>query len=346
MRYYDHFILPFTVGVIVLFTVVLYKYVRWFVHLPAEDKKRFRKGLFTTQTAKAVGEVFSESLLHRRIFRINPLLGYMHMSLAFGWFLLIVVGWIETSFHLGGEFAPLHTHIFFKYFFSDAGSTGIFPFLMDLFLLFVLSGVALAWGKRMHSKMMGMRRTTKHTTGDRIALSALWLIFPARLIAESVTSGLHQSGGFLTGSIGQGLDSLLSPEQLAALEPVAWWVYSIVLGVFFVAMPFSRYMHIFTEVPLIFLRRYGIGEEFRPIPTRGLFPVRHLHRPLPTATRCGDRPGAVGLFPARPSLRTSHPRSGRQLPDVRTLRSEMSRRDRTQYAAAQQSGAVPQHAGG
>ena len=40
--------------------------------------------------------VVSESLHHRRIFRVNPLLGYMHMSLAFGWFLLIAVGWAET----------------------------------------------------------------------------------------------------------------------------------------------------------------------------------------------------------------------------------------------------------
>ena len=27
---------------------------------------------------------------------------------------------------------------------------------------------------------------------------------------------------------------------------------------FFVALPFSRYMHIFTEIPLIFLRRYNL----------------------------------------------------------------------------------------
>ena len=240
MRYYDHFILPFTIGVAVLFAVVIYKYVRWLIRLPAGDRKLLRRGILTARTFGAVGEVFSESLLHRRIFWINPVLGYMHMSLAFGWFLLITVGWLETSAHLGGEFAPLHTHIFFKYFFSDAGSDGVFPFLMDLLLLFVLSGVALAWGKRMRSKMMGMRRTTKHTPGDRIALSALWLIFPARLAAESVTGGLHHSGSFLTGSIGRALASVLTPEQLAAAEPAAWWFYSIVLGVFFVAMPFSR----------------------------------------------------------------------------------------------------------
>ena len=45
-----------------------------------------------------------------------------------------------------------------------------------------------------------------------------------------------------------------------AYEP-AWWLYSTALGVFFVAMPFSRYMHIFTEVPLIFLRHYKLRPE-------------------------------------------------------------------------------------
>ena len=34
--------------------------------------------------------------------------------------------------------------------------------------------------------------------------------------------------------------------------------YRIGQGVFFFALPFSRYMHIFTEIPLIFLRRYNL----------------------------------------------------------------------------------------
>ena len=50
----------------------------------------------------------------------------------------------------------------------------------------------------------------------------------------------------------------LGRSTLVVLEQGAWWFYSIALGVFFVALPFSRYMHIFTEIPLIFLRRYGV----------------------------------------------------------------------------------------
>jgi Fe-S oxidoreductase len=37
-----------------------------------------------------------------------------------------------------------------------------------------------------------------------------------------------------------------------------WWAYSLVLGIFFVTLPYSRYMHIPTEILLIFFRHFGI----------------------------------------------------------------------------------------
>ena len=231
---------------------------RWLWFLPREDKLRILRGLPTRRTFAAIGEVVSESLLHRRIFRVNPLLGYMHMSLAFGWFLLIITGWIETIAYLGFCWVPIQGHIFFKYFATSLEHKPVFDFLMDLLLLFVLSGVALAWGKRLYSRAMGMRRTTKHVLGDRIALSALWFIFPARLLAESTTCALYGGGGFLTGGLGGWMDAHIGVMPLMTLESAAWWFYSACLGVFFVALPFSRYMHIFTEIPLIFLRRYGV----------------------------------------------------------------------------------------
>lgn len=262
MNYYDHFVIPFTIGVIVLAAVLVYKYVRWFVRLEHEDKRLIRAGIFTHASLSAVGEVFRESLLHRRIMKVNPLLGYMHMSLAFGWFLLIVVGWLETTAHFGTELVPPHTHIFFKFFAPRATEDYMmgkfFGFMMDLLLLFVLSGVALAWYKRFRSRRMGMRRTTKHTWGDRLALSALWFIFPARLVAESATSGLQEGTTFLTGSLGRLMVGTMGVNTLEHVVPVAWWFYSIVLALFFIALPFSRYMHIFTEVPLIFLRKYRL----------------------------------------------------------------------------------------
>ena len=258
MTFYAPFCLPFILGAALMFLIVAWKWGKWLWLLPHEDKMRILRGMPTRRTVAAIGEVVSESLLHRRIFRVNPLLGYMHMSLAFGWFLLILTGWIETMAYLGFRWVPIQGHIFFKYFATSLEHKPVFDFLMDLLLLFILSGVALAWGKRFWSRAMGMRRTTKHVLGDRLALSALWFIFPARLVAESVTCALYGGGGFLTGSIGGWMAAHIGVMPLMTLESVAWWFYSSCLGVFFVALPFSRYMHILTEVPLIFLRRYGV----------------------------------------------------------------------------------------
>lgn len=261
MTFYAPFTIPFTIGTILLFAIIAIKWLLWFSHLPRVDRRLVRHNLFTRKTLLATVEVVRESLLHARIFKVNPLLGYMHMSLAFGWFLLIVVGWIETIVYLGFELIPLQGHVFFKYFIPLNNITEhhpIFEQLMDGLLLFVLSGVALAWYKRLRSKAMGMRKTTKHLFFDRIALSALWFIFPARLVAESLTAAIYGGNGFLTGSIGNALSNIVSQDILTRVYEPAWWFYSSMLGIFFVAMPFSRYMHIFTEIPLIYLRRWQL----------------------------------------------------------------------------------------
>ena len=258
MTFYAPFCIPFIVGAALMFLVLAWKWLLWIVRLPKSDKLLILRGLPTWRTLRAVWEVVRESLLHRRIFRVNPLLGYMHMSLAFGWFLLILTGWIETISYVGFRYVPLQGHVFFKYFATSLEHKPLFDFLMDLLLLFVLSGVALAWGKRFWSRAMGMRRTTKHVPGDRVALSALWFIFPARLVAESATCALYGGGGFLTGGLGGWMSAHIGVLPLMNLESAAWWFYSSCLGLFFVALPFSRYMHIFTEIPLIFLRRYRL----------------------------------------------------------------------------------------
>lgn len=264
MTFFADFCIPFIVGAILLFICVALKYLSWLRNLPTSDMLLIVKRLFTYHTLVAVWEIICESLLHRRIFRRNPVLGYMHMSLAFGWFLLIMVGWIETVSYLGAQWVPLQGHVFFKYFVPLNGIEAhnpLFDNLMDALLLFVLSGVGLAWLKRMRSRLMGMRRTTKHIFFDRVALSALWFIFPLRLVAESITCAIYGGGGFLTGNIGLWLASHFDINFLMSLYQPAWWFYSSALGLFFLAMPFSRYMHIFTEIPLIFLRHYRLKPE-------------------------------------------------------------------------------------
>ena len=266
--HFDPFVIPFTLGVIYLFAVVVWRYVKWFAELPEADRRAFRHALFTVRSLKAVREVVEEALLHKSILRVNPLLWYMHLSFALGWFLLIVIGKFETSAYLKEAFNPPHVHVFFRYFYPEEPfrfHRGFnYAFLMDAVLLFILSGVALAWFKRLRASWLGMKKTTKHTRGDRMALAALWVVFPARLLAESATCGTHQTGDFLTHSTGMALAGMVGPDALRMMELPAWWIYSLALGMFFVAMPYSRYMHIFTEVPHIFLRHYGIRGGDKP----------------------------------------------------------------------------------
>ena len=106
MTFFANFCIPFIVGATIMFAAIAIKYFSWLRALPKSDLKLIGKGIVSPQTLTAIWEVVCESFLHRRIFRVNKRLGYMHMSLAFGWFLLIVVGWIETMAYLGARWVP------------------------------------------------------------------------------------------------------------------------------------------------------------------------------------------------------------------------------------------------
>ncbi len=260
---FDLFVLPFFLGLIAMLVMLALKYYRWISDFNASDKALLRNGIFTTKTLAAAGEIFMESLLHRKMFRRNALLGYMHMSFAMGWFLLIVCGNIESRIYSKVHLNPPYYPIFLKFFVHDhrvlahelMSIPGVFRLLMDVFLALVLSGIVLAMVKRASSHWFGLKKTSRHTTFDRIAITTLWLIFPLRLLAESFTAATYQGGSFLTNNFGHFLGSFLPAETLAY---PAWWAYSFALGGFFVSLPYSRFMHIPTEVMLIFFRHYGI----------------------------------------------------------------------------------------
>ena len=71
----------------------------------------------------------------------------MHMSLAFGWFLLILFGTIEADIFGESHLNPPYKAIFFKFFNPVHGRSGIeaaYTFLMDFILAFILSGLIFA----------------------------------------------------------------------------------------------------------------------------------------------------------------------------------------------------------
>lgn len=252
------FIWPFTIGLLFISCFLIIIVSIWISSLSPIDKSRIIHSIFTRKSLEAISETFMESLIHRKIFRKNTLLGYMHMSLAFGWFLLIVIGHIEAIRYYHTFSVPAHRAIFFRYFAlqPDHTFTGkVLAATMDLLLVFILSGVLLAYYKRLNKRLFGLKKTTNLKLGDRIALSALWLIFPLRFFAEGISAGIHKNGSIISQPAGNFFASML---PLNTIEASIWWLYSGSLALFFLALPFSRYMHIPVEVVFIFLKKYGV----------------------------------------------------------------------------------------
>ena len=262
---YDPFVLPYTVGLVFILVYLFIALLRIVKALPREDKYKLIKHVFSLKIFKSFWEIFMECLVHAKIWKKNRTLGYMHSSIALGWFLLIILGHLEVWF-----FAPQRLNlpwypIFFRYFMMETETTlqgSFFFFLMDLSLLYVLSGVVLAFIKRFRRKMFGMKRTTKLRWNDQIAVYALWAIFPLRFLAESFYSEIS-GGSFLTEGIGSIFHWFSNfTENEIYVRPI-WWAYSIALGVFFFMLPWSRFTHIIAEPLYIVLRNAGIRAEHR-----------------------------------------------------------------------------------
>lgn len=256
---FSYFVLPFVIGMVFVLCYCLLGAIRVIAELPSQDRRRLLLSLLNPKImTKNVKDWFCDCLFHIKLWRRNKLLGYMHSSIAFGWFMLIVIGHIEVFLYTPERIHHIWYPIFFRFFVAVADSTmkgAFFFFLMDFFLLVVLSGIALAIIKRVHSHIFGMRRTTRPSFTDLIGLYALWCIFPLRLLAEGFTADIS-GGSFLTKTLNNLLHLFYSDPTNAL--PV-WWAYSIALGVFMCILPFSRYMHIPAEILLIPMRNAGIS---------------------------------------------------------------------------------------
>lgn len=252
------FVLPFLIGMAFVLLYCLIGMVHVFLQLPKEDRKKFLRSLVTPSIMwKNVKDIFLNCLLHVKLWQRNKVLGFMHSSIAFGWFMIILLGHLEVMFFLPGRLRTFYYPIFFNFFVAEDNATiggKVFFFLMDFFLAIILCGIALAMVKRLYSRIFGMRRTTRLSFLDRVGLYSLWAIFPLRLLAEGFTA--HISGGsFLTIPLNY-VARYFMGNELNMLP--TWWAYSIALCVFMCVLPFTRYMHIPAEMLLIPMRNAGL----------------------------------------------------------------------------------------
>ena len=255
---FDPFVIPFVAGMIFVLGYCLFGLIRIFFQLPKEDRKRLLISLVTPKTVlKNIRDIFCDCLLHVKLWKRNKLLGYMHSSIAFGWFMLILLGHIEVMLFIPRRIHLFYYPIFFNYFVAETEETiqgSLLFFLMDFFLLVILSGIILAIVKRVRSLIFGMRRTTRLSLTDNIGLYSLWAIFPLRMLAESFTA--HISGGSFLTEPANWIILHIFGNNLNILP--TWWAYSIALCIFMCILPFSRYMHIPAEMMLIPLRNAGL----------------------------------------------------------------------------------------
>ena len=109
------FVIPFCLGVLALLVISVIKYFNWYRGFDRKQQTLIRKNILSWKFLPAIWEMIRESLLHWRITRHNVILGYMHRSLAFGWFLLIVVGAVQAVLAFPNGH-PFYVAIFFNFF--------------------------------------------------------------------------------------------------------------------------------------------------------------------------------------------------------------------------------------
>lgn len=128
---------------------------------------------------------------------------------------------------------------------------------MDTILLFLLIGILLAVTKRFYSALFRNEKNDQSETLRPAHPDRIMAYFPGSLFSGKFTSGTNGAGSYLTYNAGNFFAQYLPVEHLSY---AAWWTYSSLLGLFFLLLPFSRYMHIPTEMVYIFLKNWGIKQ--------------------------------------------------------------------------------------
>lgn len=227
------FVIPFLAGMAFVLAVCAIKAVIVVRQLDKPDRKKWLLSLIRPNIIVKNGvDIIVDCLLHVRLWKRNRVLGFMHSSIAFGWFMIILLGHLQVLMYFPERLSTFYYPIFFDYF-IEGGQHTVISRLLDAFLLLVLAGISLAIVKRFWSRLFGMRRTTRPTLFNLVGLYSLWAIFPSRLLAEQCA-------------------------RAGDLSVAPWWAYSIALCTFMVVLPFSRYLHIPAEMLLVTFRNAGV----------------------------------------------------------------------------------------
>jgi len=155
------FVIPFLAGMVFVLTVCCIKAMFAIAQLERSDRKKYLVSLLKPHLIiKNVADIILDCLIHVKLWKRNRLLGFMHSSIAFGWFMIILLGHIEVLLYCPDRIKTFYYPIFFDYF-IEGGQSTLISKVMDVFLLIILAGICLAVIKRISSRLFGMKRTAR-----------------------------------------------------------------------------------------------------------------------------------------------------------------------------------------
>lgn len=241
-----------------------------------------------------VKAVLAEVFLQKKVLK-DPYPGIMHGLIFFGFFVLIFGAAFDA-----GEFHV--TEPLFNWSFLRGNFYLGFSFLMDLFGLFVLVGVAIALDRRFVKKpdRLGYKGEIDNTPDDVIVLLIIAGIIVTGFIIEAlriyVTNPPWEGWSFVGWLVSRTFTGV-DYDTARIMHKVSWWVHVFFALGFIAYIPYSRLMHIITTPANHFLKSYkptGYIEPIRDFENAEAFGVGKLEEftwkqifDSDACTRCG-----------------------------------------------------------
>ena len=241
-----------------------------------------------------VKTVLAEVFLQKKVLK-DPFPGIMHGLIFFGFFVLIFGAAFDA-----GEFHV--TEPLFNWSFLRGNFYLGFSFLMDLFGLFVLVGVAIALDRRFVKKpdRLGYKGEIDNTPDDVIVLLLIAGIIATGFIIEAlriyVTNPPWEGWSFVGWLLSRTFTGV-DYDTARILHKVSWWVHVFFALGFIAYIPYSRLMHIITTPANHFLKTFkptGFIEPIRDFENAEAFGVGKLEEftwkqifDSDACTRCG-----------------------------------------------------------
>ncbi len=235
----------------VLYPLALISFVI-FVFGIYKRRKMWLQGKTPENRKNSVLKRFLESLkdifLHKKILK-HPA-GFMHLLIFWG-FAIMIVGTILVGIEADTPFVFLRG-IFYK----------IFSFTLDLFAIFLLIGISIAFYRRVIKKVSYIETDWN----DKYALGFLFLSvflgYGLEALRIAIVTVPFEKVSFIGWYSAIVLKKIgFSVDFMALTHKIFWWIHMVTTMLFIAILPFTKFLHIITgPINIFFKRDYPYGK--------------------------------------------------------------------------------------